>query len=159
MQIPVKSDVPGVGQNFRDHCAVILFFTVNNPNTTILPKISDDEFEAAINAYQQPNRGGYLARMDVTPQAFFVSSRAKQDFQTTWPDFQFCIKAEPVIGNNPQRIGLQIILNRAKSSGTISLNTTAYLNGETDYPKLALIDNKLWSDPSDVTVLIEGERE
>lgn len=98
-----------------------------------------------------------MTRMDVGPQAFIVSSRAKADGQHNWPDYQIVFVQQPVIGKDlPQPLSLQIVLNRMKSSGEIGFNTTAYLNGDRDDVKLALIDFRLFSEPSDAEVLSEG---
>lgn len=156
-QIPVLSDLRGVGKNFRDHGAVILRFTANNPNTTLLQRVAEEDLENEITKYHQSKRNGFMTRMDVGPQAFIVSSRAKADGQHNWPDYQIVFVQQPVIGKDlPQPLSLQIVLNRMKSSGEIGFNATAYLNGDRDDVKLVLIDFRLFSEPSDAEVLIEG---
>lgn len=110
--------------------------------------------------YHESKRRGFMTRMDVGPQAFIVSSRAKADAQRNWPDLQIVFVQQPVIGKGqPQTISLQIIVNRMKSSGEIRFNTTAYRTGDRDDLKLALIDFRLFSEPSDAEVLIEGVQE
>lgn len=152
------SDLKGVGKNFRDHGAVILRFTVNNPDTTLLQRLNEEDVEQEIMKYHESKRRGFMTRMDVGPQAFIVSSRAKADSEPHWPDLQIVFVQQPVIGKDlPQTTSLQIILNRMKSSGEIGFNTTAYRNGDRDDLKLALIDFRLFSDPSDTEALIEGE--
>lgn len=156
-QIPVHSDLKGVGKNFRDHGAVILRFTVNNPDTSLLQRLNEEDVQTEIMRYQATNRNGFLTRMDVGPQAFIVSSRAKAEGQNHWPDLQIVFVQQPVLEkDSPQTTSLQIILNRMKSSGEIGFNTTAYRNGERDDLQLALIDFRLFSDSSDVDALIEG---
>lgn len=151
------SDLKGVGKNFRDHGAVIIRFTANNPDTTLLQRLEEEDVEKEIMKYHESKRRGFLTRMDVGPQAFIVSSRAKADAQPYWPDLQIVFVQQPVIiKGQPQSLSLQIILNRIKSSGEIGFNTTAYLNGDRDDLKLALIDHQLFSEPSDAEVLIEG---
>ncbi|KAG4075742.1 hypothetical protein HA402_003568 [Bradysia odoriphaga] len=156
-EIPVLSDLKGVGKNLRDHGAVILRFTVNNPDTTLLHRLDEEDVQKEIMKYHEINRKGFLTRMDVGPQAFIVSSRAKADGEHHWPDLQIVFVQTPVVGKSlPQTTSLQIILNRMKSSGEIGFNTTAYLNGDRDDLRLALIDSRLFSDTSDADVLIEG---
>ncbi|KAJ6644321.1 Glucose dehydrogenase [FAD, quinone] [Pseudolycoriella hygida] len=156
-QIPVVSNLKGVGKNFQDHGAVILHFTAKNPNTTLLQQLAEEDVETEIMKYQETKRRGFMTRMDVGPQAFIVSSRAERNSERYWPDLQIVFVQYPVIGKNqPQPLSLQIILNRMKSSGEIGFNTTAYLNGARDDLNLALIDFKLFSEPTDVEALIEG---
>lgn len=147
----------GVGKNFRDHGAVILRFTVNNPNTTLLPRLGEEDVEKEIMKYHQSKRQGFMTRMDVGPQAFIVSSRAKAENETSWPDIQIVFVQQPVIGKGlPQTLSLQIIVNRMKSIGEIGFNTTAYLSGDRDDRKLALMDFRLFSEASDVATIVEG---
>lgn len=130
---------------------------MNNPNTTILPRLEEEDVEKEIMKYHESKRHGYMTRMDVGPQAFIVSSRAKNDAEFHWPDYQIVFVQQPVIGKDlPQTLSLQIIVNRMKSVGSIGFNTTAYLNGDRDDLKLALIDFRLFSEPSDAEVLLEG---
>lgn len=113
--------------------------------------------EKEIMKYHQSKRIGFMTRMDVGPQAFIVSSRAKAEGERNWPDLQIVFVQQPVIGKGlAQTLSLQIILNRMKSFGEIGFNTTAYLNGDRDDLKLALIDFRLFSEPTDAKVLIEG---
>lgn len=145
-----------MGKNFRDHGAVILRFTVHNPNTTLLLRLEEEDVEKEIMKYHESQRTGFMTRMDVGPQAFLVSSRAKAEDQPNWPDIQIVFVQQPVIGEGPQTLSLQIIVNRMKSVGEIGFNTTAYLNGDRDDTKLALMDFRLFSEPSDVQTIIEG---
>lgn len=143
----------------RDHGAVIIRFTVNNPDTTLLQRLEEEDVEKELMKYHESKRRGFMTRMDVGPQAFIVSSRAKADAERYWPDLQIVFVQQPVIVKGmPQAMSLQIILNRMKSSGEIGFNTTAYLNGERDDLKLALIDHRLFSETSDAEVLIEGAK-
>lgn len=114
--------------------------------------------EKEITKYQQDERSGFMTRMDVGPQAFIVSSRAKADGQPNWPDYQIVFQQSVIGEGEPQALSLPIVLNRMKSSGEIGFNTTAYLNGDRDDSKLALIDFRLFSDATDAEVLIEGTR-
>lgn len=149
----------GVGKNFRDHGAVIIRFTVNNPNITLLPRLGEEDVEKEIMKYHQSKRQGFMTRMDVGPQAFIVSSRAKAENETSWPDIQIVFVQQPVIGKGlPQTLSLQIIVNRMKSIGEIGFNTTAYLSGDRDDRKLALMDFRLFSEASDVATIIEGKK-
>jgi hypothetical protein len=87
-----------------------------------------------------------------------VSQRAKKEGQGTWPDLQIVFVYNPILKRREKTvIRLQVMLGRGKSVGEIGFNTTAYLNGETDDTKLALVDFRLLTEASDAPVLIEGE--
>lgn len=150
------SDLKGVGKNLRDHGAVFLHFTVNNPNTTLLPRVDEKDMEEEFRKFHEIKRTGFMAENNAG-QSFIVSSRAEADGERNWPDYQVAIVQEPAIDkHSPQTVILQAFLCRMKSSGEIGFNTTAYLNGDRNDLKLALIDSRIFSDPSDVQVLIEG---
>lgn len=142
--------------NLRDHAAVILQFTANNPNKKFLPKIEQDNFENKIKNFQGSSRQGLFTNLDVGPQALLVSSRAKSDGEVGWPDIQLVFQHVPLIGDGVQKLNMQVVINRLKSIGEIRLNTTAFVEGETDDTKLALIDHRLFTEKTDADVLIEG---
>ncbi|OXA37831.1 glucose dehydrogenase [FAD, quinone] [Folsomia candida] len=114
--------------------------------------------EAEISAYQEANRTGFLTRLDVGPQAFITSSRARANNQADWPDYQIVFAQHGLIHDGTTRVplALQIILNRAESVGEIGFNSTNYANGERSDVNLALIDFKLFTVLSDMEVMIEG---
>lgn len=146
-----------MGKNLRDHSAVVLRFTANNANPALLRRI--DDMEAEISAYQEANRTGFLTRLDVGPQAFITSSRARANNQADWPDYQIVFAQHGLIHDGTTRVplALQIILNRAESVGEIGFNSTNYANGERSDVNLALIDFKLFTVLSDMEVMIEGK--
>lgn len=45
-----------------------------------------------------------------------------------------------------------------KSVGSVGFNSTSHFEGEEDDTKLAIIDDKLFTDSTDVDVLIEGKK-
>lgn len=107
------------------------------------------------------DRGGIFSTPFSMGQAFLVSSRAKADGQGDWPDLQLWFLQVPYspMGNRSvegQDFLVAVALGRQKSVGKISFNTTAYLNGIQNDTQLALIDNKFYSEKSDVLTLIEG---
>lgn len=150
------SDLKGVGKNLRNHGYVFLNFKVNNPNTTLFPIVEENDLENEFMQYHENKRRGLLTETNKA-QAFFVSSRAKADGESNWSDIHLAFNAPSRIGTaSPQLIGILVKEGRMKSFGEIIFNTTAYLNGVRDDVKLALLDYRLFSDPSDTQVIIEG---
>lgn len=157
--IPLKSELPGVGQNLRDHGAVILRFTANNPDRYSLPRIEEHNVERELKRFHSYKRRGYFTRLDVGPQAFIVSPQAKAKGESEWPDIQLVFQQSPLLGNDDvqnQNLAMQVVLNRLESVGEIGLNTTAYLEGERDDTKLALIDHRLFTKQHDMDSMLAG---
>ncbi|CAL8130308.1 unnamed protein product [Orchesella dallaii] len=165
-RIPVKLELPSVGQNLEDH----LMFTLSNIqyNSSILPFISqlpkdEKEFQEALKTYQETGEG-LLGQLIFGPQAFLVSSRAKQELQWDWPDLQLFFSPDNCLGVNSGGNDIPIscihmFLTRGKSRGSVQLNRTVYRSGVTnDDTKLAVIDYKMFEGEgeSDLDVLIEG---
>ncbi|CAL8130318.1 unnamed protein product [Orchesella dallaii] len=131
--IPVKHELPSVGQNLGDH----LMFTLRNIqyNDSIKPFIptmpEEMEFEKMLKSYHE-NGEGFISNPIVGPQAFVVSSRAMQDGEGDWPDFQ--VVFHPSCPNrddddaNSSKINscIHLFLTRTKSRGSLRLNTTVY---------------------------------
>lgn len=146
----------GVGKNLRNHGAVSLAYTVNNPNRTLLLTVQERDMENEIIKYQEIPRRGILTETNYA-QGLFVSSRAKAAGEHHWPDIQVGFSQQPTIAEgSPLRISSSVKIGRMKSSGEIKLNVTAYLNGERNDLKIAEIDHQAFSVRSDVEVLIEG---
>jgi hypothetical protein len=154
----VKHELPGVGQNLKDHGAVVLEFTAFYPNPTLLPTMTTRaKIEDALVKYQSKKRTGFFTNLEAQAQALLVSSRAKAEGQGMWPDIQISFQMEPLFGEEgPQMVYMHTVLNRLKSVGEIGLNATAFLEGEEDDTKLALVDHRLFSEESDVEALIDG---
>jgi hypothetical protein len=154
----VKHDLSGVGQNFKDHGAVVLRYTANKPNPAVLPKIPENKIEETLTKYENKNkRTGFFTQLGAGPQAFLVSPRAKAEGQGVWPDIQFVFGMKPLVGEDgPQLLHVDTVLTRLKSVGEIGLNVTAFLEGEEDDTKLALVDHRLFSEESDVEALVDG---
>lgn len=125
----------------------------------MLPIVYENQVEEEINKYQNDTfRSGYLIRKDIATQAFIVSSRAKQDGEGKWPDLQLVLYPNFVFGPTNPLLTMQVISNRAKSIGSVTLNTTAYLDGERNDTKLAIVDHLTSFDSSDIDVLVEGKK-
>ncbi|CAL8130340.1 unnamed protein product [Orchesella dallaii] len=160
--IPVKHELPSLGQNLADHLMFILGDI--EYNSSIIPYIprmpKEEDFEEMIQTYQETGEG-ILGHLQEGPEAYIVSSRAKQDGQENWPDLQIvydpmCPAAE---GDDLPISCMYIFLARPKSRGNVKLNTTAYKEGERiDDVKLALIDFQIFEGEgsSDMDVLVEG---
>ncbi|XP_037034227.1 oxygen-dependent choline dehydrogenase-like [Bradysia coprophila] len=156
-KIPVISDLMGVGKNFQEHGDVALHFTANKPNKAFLEALDEDDVETELQKYFGGT--GFLTNWNAG-QAYVVSSIAKADGEPNWPDIQLTLvqnKATASVGF-PQSVDLYMHATgcRMKSNGEIGFNTTAYLNGERDTLKLAVIDPRLFSVPSDVQVVVEA---
>ncbi|ODM87920.1 Oxygen-dependent choline dehydrogenase, partial [Orchesella cincta] len=85
--ISVIHELPEVGNNLVDH----LIFDLNKIqyNASIIPYIprmtEEQEFEEMLQNYHETGEG-ILGHLNQGPQAFIISSRAKQDGQEGWPD-------------------------------------------------------------------------
>lgn len=157
-KIPVKSALPGVGQNLKDHAAVVLNFRVNNTNPHVLPRVKEQSLESDIKKYQASKRTGPFTHTDVGPQALLVSSVAKKKGEHNYPDLQIVFRQNPVLDDEEeQTLSMQVVLNRLESVGEIGLNTTAFVEGERDDTKLALIDYRLLTTKNDNDALLDGE--
>ncbi|XP_035715549.1 choline dehydrogenase, mitochondrial-like [Folsomia candida] len=155
--IPTKVDSIGVGQNLHNHGGVTLLFSVNNPKLELLPKVEKRAFEEDLGRYHDSIwRHGFFARVDFGPQAFIVSGRAKGEGEANHPDLQIIYRLKPLLGDGQLEIQLHVIITRMKSVGSVGFNSTSHFEGEEDDTKLAIIDDKLFTDSTDVDVLIEG---
>ncbi|ODM87941.1 Oxygen-dependent choline dehydrogenase [Orchesella cincta] len=160
--IAVKHELPEVGQNLIDH----LIFDLNKIqyNASIIPYIprmpDEQDFEEMLQKYHETGEG-ILGYLNQGPQAFIVSSRAKQDGQEGWPDIQIIyVPMCPIPeGNEAPTSCIYLLLGRPKSRGNMRLNATAYRSGiRNDDVKLALIDFKYLEGEgsSDADVVLEA---
>lgn len=125
--------------------------------------IRDGDEENVLNRYHE-SAEGILGVLRVGPQAFFVSTRAKEQGEYNWPDIRLFVYAfrpdyRPFSEDEGgERISLYAVQNRPKSRGTVKLNATAYREGVRDDTKLALIDFQFLTDPDgiDEDVMVEG---
>ncbi|KAJ6640130.1 Glucose dehydrogenase [FAD, quinone], partial [Pseudolycoriella hygida] len=160
-EIPIVSHVPGVGKNLRDHCAVSLAFTAFSPNTTLMPRLYEEELEDELMKYLDPNtRHGYFTVFD-KPQAFLVSPVAKSEGEEDWPDLQVVytlwnVSAVVERHETTREFKLSVILNRHKSVGELVFDTDAYLDGKREANDLVLVDYRLFSEDTDVDRQIYG---
>ncbi|ODM88480.1 Oxygen-dependent choline dehydrogenase [Orchesella cincta] len=160
--IPVKHEQPAIGQNLGEH----LFFTITNIqfNSSFLPYAprmpQGKELEEMFQKYQQTGEGimGYLQE---GPEAFLVSSRAKQDGQGDWPDILMVFDAmcPATTEDEPVSACMYVYPGRLKMRGTVKLNATEYKSGnENDLVKLAIIDHAIFEGEgaSDMDVVLDG---
>ncbi|CAL8130358.1 unnamed protein product [Orchesella dallaii] len=162
-EIPVKHELPSLGQNLGDH----LMFTISPieyNSSDIVPYIptmpQEQEFEEMIKQYQETGEG-ILGHLQEGPQALIVSTRAKQEGEGDWPDLQIAYDPMcPAADSDTLPTSCMFIyFGRPKFRGSLTLNTTAYREGErTDDTKLALIDFGIFEGESstDVDVLLEA---
>ncbi|XP_035715563.1 oxygen-dependent choline dehydrogenase 1 [Folsomia candida] len=157
-KIPVKSSLPGVGSNLRDHIGVFLQFTSLNKNSTLQPILRDQDVQTELLKFQGNPRSGYFTRMTVGPQAFIVSSQSKSAGEYGWPDLQLGITQYPSIGSaNDVSVQLYVVLGRAETEGEIRLNVSAYQsNPDADDVALATVDFKDFANSRDENAMLEG---
>ncbi|ODM66802.1 Oxygen-dependent choline dehydrogenase, partial [Orchesella cincta] len=156
---PVKHEQPEVGQNLGEH----LYFTIYNIqyNSSILPYIprmpQEKDFEEMVQNYQETGEG-ILGHLQEGPEAFIVSSRAKQDGENDWPisngDGPMC----PASNDDELPVScMYIFAGRPKMRGSVKLNGTEFKSGnENDDVKLAIIDYAIFEGASDLDVVLEG---
>lgn len=155
--IPIKKDLPGVGQNFRNHPELSLVFNIGQPDWKLFSRLEESQVEKELNLYQGKERGGFFTEMDFSPQAFIVSRVAKSRGESTWSDIRLMLNRHPSLdGATSWTSSLGISLTRGQSAGEIGFNTTAFLAGEVDDVKLALVDHRQFTVKDDVDVMIEG---
>jgi hypothetical protein len=147
--------VEGVGKNLRNQISVDLQFMAGKPNNSLFPVLTDNEVEEELKKYERFPRSGYFARVLAGPLAFIVSSITKQEGDKNWPDIQLFRRA-PELGDPTSEVVLTVTLTRGKSVGQIGFDSAAYLSGERNDTRLALVDFKSLSEQRDVTALIEG---
>ncbi|ODM95746.1 Oxygen-dependent choline dehydrogenase [Orchesella cincta] len=161
-EIPIKQELPSLGQNMTDH----FYLTIHpiNYNASIIPYVprmpEGADFEEMLQKYHETGEG-ILGHLQQGPQALVVSSRAKADGEEDWPDYQigYMPMCPAPSGDEIPTSCIYVSLGRPKSVGTVRLNTTAYKEGiRSDLIKLAIIDFKMFEGEgaSDVDVLLEG---
>ncbi|ODM88013.1 Oxygen-dependent choline dehydrogenase, partial [Orchesella cincta] len=161
-EIPVKHEQPAVGDNLGEH----LVFQITNIqyNASILPFIptmpQEKAFSEELKRYQETGEG-LLGHLQEGPEAFLVSSRAKEDGQGDWPDIQMVLY--PMCPASDEGTGpvscMFIYLGRTKMRGTIKLNATEYKSGnQNNDVKLAIIDHAIFEGEAstDMEVLLDG---
>jgi len=88
-------------------------------------------------------------------QGFFTSSLAQGRKESDWPDLY--LNRGPI---GPDQYGIVVQVTRPifdkQSTGTIELNHTAYRLGVRDDTKLAIIDIKIFQNPSFFRILQDG---
>lgn len=161
-QIPIKVNRPGVGQNLMQDIQIFIgpIFVNDSSRFRI---IRDGDVENELNKYHESGEG-ILGLQRLGPQAFFVSTRAKEQGETNWPDIRLFLNAyHPDFrpyreDEGGEQMSFYVGQNRPKSRGTVKLNATAYKEGIRDDTKLALIDFQFLTDPDgiDEDVLVEG---
>lgn len=154
--IPLRMELPGVGQNLRNHPFVILRFTANNPDWTLLSRLQETDVEKELGTYHSHQSGGFYTLQQFSPQAFIVSSEAIANGECDWPDIQLLLQSHALIGEAERTLAVEIVVGRPTSVGEIGLNTSSFLEGERYDPNLALVDFRMLSEAHDVDVMIEG---
>jgi len=164
--IPVVVNLP-VGQNLREHTAVVLSFTAQDVDRNLMPRVEEDEFEEELKNYQaKPFRSGFFATLGGGPHAFIVSKVAKDERnEAGWPDLQITFEMMPyglVVHEEEedcpkcQKFNLYVALNRLESVGQLKLKADLYKNGIRSTTELAETDYNLFTVERDFRALIEG---
>jgi len=154
--IPVVADLP-VGNTLVNQFSIPLIFSLKDDGS-LLPTTSLDLTEADFNEYHKKGEG-ILALPMSSAQAFIASNRAKQSGQSNWGDLTLLIRRILIPAPAPtQTRSLQagVNLSRPKSKGNLGFNTTNYKAGQRSNEQLGIIDFKIFSDPSDIDVMLEG---
>jgi len=152
-QIDLVAHLP-VGTILEDHPTV--FFNVtfkHNSPSSIYNNLTERNFES----YLSNDADGLLSEVGPKAQAFLVSNVAKSNGEVDWPDLRFAWEETQVDSSNGitvTRMGM--VLGRPSSSGSLKLDTDAYLRGERRNFKLCLIDYNLLGNNSDQLRLIDG---
>ncbi|XP_035713775.1 oxygen-dependent choline dehydrogenase [Folsomia candida] len=159
--IPIVQDLPGVGQNLLDHADIHFKFQIQNPSAaqTLYPFFTESGMQDELIKFQAPIKTGAFSTENVH-QAFIVSSRAKRDNEGNWPDYHLFFQMNDLAGLaiNATQIRMRVEFGRPKSRGCVFLNTEAYAAGEVDDEKLVSLDLGIFTDPTDIDVLLEGIR-
>jgi len=116
-----------------------------------LETLTPESFEK----YFRFEKEGVLSNVGDDAQEFFTSSLAQERKEADWPDLY--LNRGP-IGLNQYGIDVQVTrpIFDKKSMGTIELNHTAYRLGVRDDTKLAIIDIKIFQNPSFFRILQDG---
>ncbi|XP_021952941.2 choline dehydrogenase, mitochondrial [Folsomia candida] len=159
-EIPVKVNIPAVGQNLNDHIwFMIQSFKFNASASPYIPRILEEDLEAAFTTYLETGEG-VLGQVEAGPQAFHASSRAIVEGEPAWSDVRITLTTMCPLSFSDDvdswTACYHMELDRMKSRGSVSLNTTAYLDGVRDVTKLVLIDFKAFDVASDLDVALDG---
>jgi len=160
-EIPVLVNAPNVGQNMYDHIFFSTYpYTFNASGIPYLDRVSEEELESALQTFLETGVG-LFGDLQEGPQVLFASSRAASDGEGNWSDVAImvdmsCPNNVPMDDEVEGTACFHFHLNRPKSKGSVSLNTTAYKEGETKFRNLAVIDFNGFSDPSDMDPLVEA---
>lgn len=87
-------------------------------------------------------------------QAFYTTSIARQNGELNWPDIALDLFQNP--RGDRKSFSILVKLGRLHSFGRLNFNTTAYLNGEREFPNLALLNHRFFEDRRDIQIFIEG---
>ncbi|XP_021956369.1 glucose dehydrogenase [FAD, quinone] [Folsomia candida] len=159
-EIPVKVDRPFVGQNLADHIHVFFgSFSFNSSAIPYLPFVPEEDLEAALTEYLETGLGEF-GELQESPQAFFSSSRAVAEGEGHWPDGRISIDVACPISFSAEESLTKVCfvseLDRPKSRGSVTLNSSAFLSGSTDFVQLANVDFNGLGIPSDLDVILDG---
>ncbi|OXA45411.1 Glucose dehydrogenase [FAD, quinone] [Folsomia candida] len=134
---------------------------IQNPSAaqTLYPFFTESGMQDELIKFQAPIKTGAFSTENVH-QAFIVSSRAKRDNEGNWPDYHLFFQMNDLAGLaiNATQIRMRVEFGRPKSRGCVFLNTEAYAAGEVDDEKLVSLDLGIFTDPTDIDVLLEGIR-
>lgn len=146
MKVPLES----VGKLMSGHPSINLTpFHVSN--TSLFPKIDPEDTENLIEDYREGK--GILTSLLGGPQCFKTSTRAELGWPNLWISMISSIRTEDV----PQVVSFFTAVGRARTRGSISLDTKLYRAGVRDDTQLGLIDFGPLNDPNDVEDMLEGE--
>lgn len=140
----------------HDHSSSWLEFSLEK-NSSILPLIQDTNIQEELLQFQELRQGLFSTPIEMG-QAFLASSRAVGEGHANWPDLHLLLQQNFKSSDFGTRFKVNVALGRPKSVGNIGFNATAFRAGDRNDTKLAIIDHKFYSEPSDMDVLVEGEK-
>jgi len=148
-------NLPAVGTNLQDHHGPILPPLYVNPGVAITPSnFTATEFDKFLNHA----RDSVASTVRMSTQGFFLSSSVSG---SDWPDIHLRQRYVCAVDAPPNQICFDVVAGRPQFSlelaGTLTLNTSAYLSGERDNVKLAIIDPKVLESKRVFRILRESK--
>lgn len=165
--IPIVANLPGVGQNLKDHTVFNIAQEVNIVTYTSL--LNPTAANAAVQEYNTKRTGiltsqlsDYLAWENLPPsyrQSFTTQTQSDLNaFPSDWPELEYIVASAPfgaaefATAENPINVFyFTPVLNKPFSSGNVSISSA-------DMSDIPLINPNLLSHPADEQVFVAALR-
>ncbi|RWR15523.1 GMC family oxidoreductase [Paenirhodobacter populi] len=147
--LPVRHDLPGVGENLQDHLDLCVLAECTGPHSYDPVRRLDRSALAGLQ-YLLFKSGPVTASLFETGGFWYADSAAE------WPDMQFHFGQgsgieKGIVSLSGSGVTLNSALMRPRSRGTVRLASA-------DPAAAPLIDPNYWSDPYDLEMSLEGLR-